>query len=280
MTGGQWLAVLGGAVAGFLVALVWVRYAIERAPARLLRTNVEGARVPAVLGLPVVAGCMVGAGVVYATDHFSNHDLTTTRAALAVLVVVLVAAGAGYFDDRRGDETERGFAGHARAAFRGRVTGGLVKIAGVGLAGIAAGLLLGGGWLFTLECAALVGLTANFVNLLDRAPGRAGKVALVGTIPLLAFGWSPWATAAAGIFGAVTACLGADLRARAMLGDAGANPIGAVLGLGLATSLDRGGRVIALVVLLAINLASERWSFSRGIERVSWLNALDRWGRA
>lgn len=278
MTGAQVLAALGGSIIGFLVARLWVPAAIERAPTRLLRTNVDGQTVPAVLGLPLAAGALVGIGFVYTLDRLSDRDLTTTRAALACLVVLLVAGAAGYADDRRGDEVEQGFAGHLRAALSGRVTGGLVKIAGVGVAGAGAGLLLGGGW-FTLECAALVGLGANLVNLLDRAPGRAAKAALVLATPLVVLGAGSWATAVAGVIGALAGCIVADLHARAMLGDAGANPLGGVLGLGLAVSLDRNGRLIALVLLLAANLASERWSFSRGIERVPWLKSLDHWGR-
>jgi hypothetical protein len=44
-------------------------------------------------------------------------------------------------------------------------------------------------------------------------------------------------------------------------------------------SLDDLWRVGAIVVLLALNLLSERWSFSQVIERVGWLRALDRLGR-
>ena len=34
-----------------------------------------------------------------------------------------------------------------------------------------------------------------------------------------------------------------------------------------------------IVILLALNLASERWSFSRAIARVGFLDAFDRIGR-
>ena len=53
-----------------------------------------------------------------------------------------------------------------------------------------------------------------------------------------------------------------------MLGDAGANPLGGVLGLGLALSLDETWRLVAIGVLVLLNLASEKWSFSKLIERV------------
>ena len=274
----QALAIAAAALAGFTTARVWLRPAIAAAPERLVRTNVSGRRVPAVLGLPLTMGTLVGLGLAYLLERVTTLDATSTRAALALATVAGVSALAGYADDRRGDEVARGFAGHLRAAARGNVTGGLVKITGVGIAGLAAGAVLGGGW-FALECAALVALGANFMNLLDRAPGRADKAALLLGTPLLVFGDVTWTGAAAGSFGALAACMGADLRERAMLGDAGANPIGAALGLGLSLSLDRPSRLVALAVLAAANLASERWSFSRGIERVAWLRALDGLGR-
>jgi UDP-N-acetylmuramyl pentapeptide phosphotransferase/UDP-N-acetylglucosamine-1-phosphate transferase len=64
-----------------------------------------------------------------------------------------------------------------------------------------------------------------------------------------------------------------------MLGDAGANVIGAVLGLGVV--LGRGGvtRTTALVLLVVANVAAELVSFSSIIDRVPPLRWLDRLGR-
>ena len=146
------------------------------------------------------------------------------------------------------------------------------------MAALAAGVLTGAGW-YVVEAAALIALSANLLNLLDRAPGRAAKVALLAAIPLVFLGAEQWVTAAGGLLGALVVCLVPDLRERAMLGDAGANPLGAGLGLALALSLDRPGRMIALALLVVVNLASERWSFSRRIQRVAWLRALDELGR-
>jgi hypothetical protein len=79
--------------------------------------------------------------------------------------------------------------------------------------------------------------------------------------------------------GALSACLPLDLTEKAMLGDAGANPLGALLGVGLAVSLPAPGRWVAVVALLALNLVSERWSFSAVITTTPWLNRLDQMGR-
>jgi UDP-N-acetylmuramyl pentapeptide phosphotransferase/UDP-N-acetylglucosamine-1-phosphate transferase len=64
-----------------------------------------------------------------------------------------------------------------------------------------------------------------------------------------------------------------------MLGDAGANVLGGVLGLAVVLECSRTTRNIVLVVLIALNLASELVSFSRVIDRVPPLRWLDRLGR-
>jgi UDP-N-acetylmuramyl pentapeptide phosphotransferase/UDP-N-acetylglucosamine-1-phosphate transferase len=64
-----------------------------------------------------------------------------------------------------------------------------------------------------------------------------------------------------------------------MLGDAGANVLGGVLGLGVVLTADRATRNVVLVVLVALNLLSEVASFSRIIERVPPLRWFDRLGR-
>ena len=64
-----------------------------------------------------------------------------------------------------------------------------------------------------------------------------------------------------------------------MLGDAGANVLGAVLGLGVVAACGPGARDVALVAVAAMNVAGEVVSFSRVIESFPPLRALDRAGR-
>lgn len=270
--------VVVGAVVGVAVALA-VMGARLRAPSpALVRINVSGREVPAVLGDSVVAGGLAGVVVVAlaAAAGWSAVEVGRTGMAIAVLLIALGAAGR--FDDLRGDEAARGFGGHLRAARTGTITGGLIKIAAGGIAGIVAGTLVADGITILLTGMA-VALGANLFNLLDRAPGRAGKLWLLAAAPVFVAGSNEWAAAAAGTLGALLAILPADLAARGMLGDAGANPLGAVWGLGLATALPPVGIAVAIALLLLLNLASERWSFSRAIERTRVLRAFDQLGR-
>lgn len=128
--------------------------------------------------------------------------------------------------------------------------------------------------------AALVALSANLANLFDRRPGRVIKVCLgVFAVLALAALADPALAGVALVAGAALGLLRPDLRAELMLGDTGSNPIGAALGLGAVIALPAPVRIGGLVVVLALNLASERVSFTEVIERNRPLRYLDELGR-
>ena len=251
----------------------------ERATGSLLvRTNVRGIEVPVILGDALVGGALVGAAVLLVLLLGVKARAFET---VAVVVVMVVMWSAGAWDDRKGDERPRGFRGHLGALGSRNVTGGVFKIvAGLVAGAVASPLLPARGaspFAHVVETVLLVALSANLINLLDRAPGRAVKAALLIGIPLAALGG--WFLPVAPVFGALMYCLVPDLRERAMLGDAGANPLGAVLGVGLVATMDEPVRLFAIAVLLALNLASEKWSFSIAIEASPPLRWLDGLGR-
>jgi UDP-N-acetylmuramyl pentapeptide phosphotransferase/UDP-N-acetylglucosamine-1-phosphate transferase len=64
-----------------------------------------------------------------------------------------------------------------------------------------------------------------------------------------------------------------------MLGDTGANVLGAVLGIGIVQSTVPHVRLVVVLVLVGANLLSEAVSFSRIIESVPPLRFLDHVGR-
>lgn len=276
MSGSQLALELVMAAGGAFIAIVLTAICLPRAPARLLRTNINGHQVAAVLGLPVaIAGMLPPA--IWAVLAADGDAVRVGASAIAVLVVL---GAAGSWDDFRGAELPRGFRGHLDALRTRRLTGGLVKLIAGGVVGLAVGATLTDGDPAALVRIALtVALAANLINLLDRAPGRAGKSALIVGLPLMAFGTVAWAVAAAATLGALAAVLPVDLRERGMLGDAGANAIGGLLGLGLALSLGSLAGWLVVGALVALNVASEMFSFSRVIERNRWLHRIDLAGR-
>jgi UDP-N-acetylmuramyl pentapeptide phosphotransferase/UDP-N-acetylglucosamine-1-phosphate transferase len=199
---------------------------------------------------------------------------------LAVIVAGLAFLVLGLVDDLMEDAGRRGFRGHLRALARGRLTGGGIKLLGGGLAALVVASLAMPERRHALLLplgAVLVASTANLANLLDLRPGRCAKVFL----PLWGVGClldPPGGAWSAGLAGAAVAGLPYDLREEGMLGDAGANALGAVVG-----TLLLAGPVWLLVgavaVLLVLQLLAERVSFSRVIDGNRVLRAADRLGR-
>jgi UDP-N-acetylmuramyl pentapeptide phosphotransferase/UDP-N-acetylglucosamine-1-phosphate transferase len=229
-------------------------------------------------GLPV----SLLAGPVLALTSAGWAAAGAPRSALgrATALAALGAGVVGAYDDvvgaRPGQRADKGFRGHLAALRSGRVSAGAVKVAGVGVTGLLAARLLSPRPADLLVTAGLVAGAANLVNLLDLRPGRALKAGLLLGLPLVA---GPAGDALAGPVGIAAGLLPADLAERAMLGDAGANALGAALGVGLAASLRPAGRLAALGLVGLLTAASERVSFSAVIDRSAPLRALDRLGR-
>jgi hypothetical protein len=64
-----------------------------------------------------------------------------------------------------------------------------------------------------------------------------------------------------------------------MLGDCGANALGAALGWAIGERLSGTPRLLAAAAVIGLTLASERVSFSRVIASTPPLAAVDAWGR-
>lgn len=198
---------------------------------------------------------------------------------------VLAAAGAaafGSYDDLAGDRGARGFRGHLSALREGRLTTGTVKLAGIGGTALAAALVAGpgrgrGSLADRLISAGLIAGGANLVNLFDLRPGRAIKATALAGGLLAAGGRGAGAVAAP--VAAAAALAGEDLGERAMLGDAGANALGAMLGVAAATTLSRPARLLTLAAVAGLTAASEFISFSQVIDATGSLRWLDMLGR-
>jgi len=255
------------------------------------RTNHRGEPVTLLEGPAVAAGAIVGvlaraamaqAGLTGVTGSPScaGHGGTNPKAPLALpawrraAAMVLGGAGAaafGAYDDLAGSGDRRGFRGHLGALRHGEVTTGAVKLGGIGATGIVSAVLAGGSAADVVINAGLVAGGANLLNLFDLRPGRAIKVAVASGALIGADG-------VAAPLGAALALLPEDLGERAMLGDAGANALGAMLGAS-AAGLPRKGRITLLAAIIGLTAASEKVSFTKVIARTPALNWLDMLGR-
>ncbi|MFI1195370.1 hypothetical protein ACH4T9_19230 [Micromonospora sp. NPDC020750] len=268
------------------------RYALREvrtspvAPA-LERTNFRGRTLTLAAG-PALAAGAAAAGALGAPSG---------PAGAAALVAGVGGGAVGVYDDMVGARPEqkaaKGFAGHLAALREGRVTAGLVKIVGVGAAGLGAAALLAvdptvaahprrqrhgavGRTVDVLLGAGVIAGTANLLNLLDLRPGRALKSGLLLGAPLAR---GPHGGIAAGAVGAAAGLLSDDLDEQVMIGDGGANALGALLGVALAARTGPLGRAGALAVLAGLTAASEKVSFTQVIQATPGLRELDALGR-
>lgn len=246
--------------------------------AELARTNFAGREVSLAEGALVVAGTC-------ALARRTGRPLD--------LLALAGIGGLGLLDDllephqrRAGRPVSKGLRGHLASLRSGRVTTGAAKALGIpalALLAAAGGPAPRGGAMVPVDAALTAGC-ANLANLLDLRPGRALK-AVLPPAALLALTAGQDERARSGARLAVAAllpgalALPADLREHGMLGDAGANVLGAAVGAAATRTLPAPARLALLGGVVALTLASEKVSFSAVIDRTPALRALDRAGR-
>lgn len=273
------IARLAAAGIGAMVGRSVLRTVLAAPGERLLRRDNFHGRSVSLAGGPALAlGATAGAAL----------GADDPRMAAAVAVAGLGAGAVGLYDDIAGARPEqraaKGFHGHLAALRQGQITAGLVKILGVGAAGLAAAMIMtstSGRRRTAVDVvldAGVIAGSANLVNLLDLRPGRALKAGMTIAAPLASRGGRA-SGIAAGTVGAASALISDDLDERIMLGDGGANAFGALIGTAVAARGGRLAKTVALAGIAGLTLASEKISFTRVIARTPVLRELDELGR-
>ncbi len=289
--GGARMLLAAGLAAAVSLGVMRARTRADAQWPRLVRENHAGRPVS------LLEGPAAGAGLLAAAACVPGAEGRTSA-----LTAVATAGVLGAVDDFAESGTSKGLRGHLGALARGRVTTGAVKVIGIPVASVAACALLRtdaqtpvGRLADAVLAGGVVAGTANLLNLLDLRPGRALKagglmvagqsvidvlpgsrreaadrhgVPAASTQPLLG-----------GVLGTTAALLRDDLAGSTMLGDAGANALGAAIGMRSAMTASRPRLVCELAILAALTLASERVSFTRVIESTPGLRRLDALGR-
>lgn len=209
-----------------------------------------------------------------------GSDVIARVYAQSLLLSTLALALIGFMDDAFGDRSAGGLRGHWRRLMEGDVTtGGLKAIFGVVTAVAVAGIVSVSFWQLLLN-ALIIALSANAINLFDLRPGRALKAFFLGLAVLWAVNprHAIWIVAWPPIV-AVAAYAPEDLRGRAILGDAGANALGALIGVIAAVTLSGTFKAVLSLLLVLLHIGTEHVSISGVIERVPLLRRFDEWGR-
>jgi hypothetical protein len=236
------------------------------------RRNYRGVEVTLSAGPAVAAGLLAG----LATGTAGRRELTGASVAVAG------AALAGFYDDsasaREDERAVKGFAGHLGALAAGRASAGAVKLAVIGMSSLAGAFVRTGATVETVVDGCLVAGSANLCNLLDLRPGRALKVAAAVTLAATPYAQGAGRTMLGAAYGTLAVALPADLHERSMLGDTGANAVGALVGSVLCTRSLR-SRVLALSLVAGLTALSEKVSFTKVIADTPVLRWLDELGR-
>ena len=296
------LAQVGLKAAG--VTLSWST-SLKSTAQGLNRTNFHGRTVNLRGGVGVAAGSVMAAVEAgRLTRSASTSDLSAPRSGswvgLASTLATTAGGCAGLVDDldagaHDGDLPAKGLKGHLTALARGRVTTGALKIAVIGSGALVSGVLLArhrsagtdrchlaASAVDAASSAVVIASWATLLNLLDLRPGRALKTAFIVSAPLLTtpgHDGEPTRLLAAGTLAVSLTALPEDLQESTMLGDTGANAVGALLGTALACHPSRVVRAGAALGGVGLILASEKVSFSRVIADTPVLAALDGLGR-
>lgn len=193
---------------------------------------------------------------------------------LRVLAPV-AAAWAGWVDDRAGQPETKGWAGHLRASLVGRrLSTGALKASAVGAAAALRAVLEARreGPRRAVLTALSTALTANALNQLDTRPGRASCGFLAGFAALVALARPDrrarlltYLPLTAGVLG----YLPYDRRGQVMLGDTGANALGAALGAAAGEVLDCARLARWVLAAASFNLVADTVSLSGVWDRIA-----------
>ncbi len=250
-----------------------------------VRPNYRGRPLPVPFGVLIPAAGLLALVPLTLVERLA-HTAILYPGLLPACAYVLGVAGLGLVDDALGggradgSGAPRGWRGHGAATLRGEPSTGVLKAAGsLGLALLVTDFahLSTGRWLLA---AAVLVLATNLLNLLDLRPGRAFKAFVALAAGLTIGAGELRALWTLGLFAGPALVAGLyDLRERAMLGDTGANLLGALAGLWLVATLSGTGQLIALGLLLGVTVYGELRSISALVEKVPLLRELDSFGR-
>ncbi len=247
---------------------------------RQLKRNFRRELIPQGTGILFVLCSLPWYALYLATAKLSLPDISTVfLLALAVLTMGLL----GLLDDLLGSRDIRGLRGHFKALLSGQLTTGSLKAAG----GLAVALLVSSFWFSRrgeiLVSTLVLALFTNLLNLLDLRPGRAikfylGLVVIVGLSSVLTGNYQLLLLMLP-LIGTVVGYFPFDLKARAMMGDAGANVLGISAGILAVSQLDYSGKLTALAILVLVHVVADRYSLSRLIAHSRILSLFDNLGR-
>lgn len=266
--------IAAGVVVALLVAL-WTRLTLRSiAQQPLLRKrNYLGEEVIGSGGLAIVSSSILGWLLLcwrFGLDWREGGILMVTTFWFGVL---------GLLDDIAGERQIKGWKGHGRALLTERkLTTGMVKALGGGIGALLLAAWATDGVVSVIIGALLIALSANAVNLLDVRPSRALKGFWLLTLISIALSHGEGWTALVPLWASTLAYAPEDFRRKAMLGDAGSNPLGACFGAWALLHWSSKAHWSLVIVWMAFHLYAEKRSLTEDIQHIAPLRWLDELG--
>ncbi|MFW6287981.1 MAG: hypothetical protein ACOC2J_04445 [bacterium] len=240
----------------------------------LMNDNYKGDNIPVIGGIILVFFTII----IYFVLHqmrFINREFLDIN-----IFIIPIIGMMGLLDDMVGDKESQGLRGHLSSLFKGRLTTGIFKVIITIILSTIVSIQESEHIIYLLVInSAIIILMTNFLNLLDLRPGRSIKVFLIISFILISLDinnilyFLPF-------FIVFLIYLPYELRGRVMLGDSGANLLGAVLGYNtiiLINGLPM--KLFIMVILFFFNIISEKISFTEVISNNRVLRWIDRIGR-
>lgn len=199
---------------------------------------------------------------------------------LSYIICIILIGLIGMIDDFIGEEDIKGFKGHIKSLFKGRLTtGGLKAVVGLLLA-IIFSVFLSNNLIEMIVNVLLVTLFTNIINLFDLRPGRSNKVfLLLSTVLIITANIIDYNFIIYSAMGIILVYIRYDLKAKSMMGDVGSNALGMTLGTFCVLTQTLNLKLIYLIILIVLHIISEFSSFSKIIKNNKFLNYLDNIGR-
>lgn len=250
------------------------------------KQNYEGIKIPNATGVLISISLLITSSIIIITPDVFGDLRNFKDPLMHIFILTFTASFAGFVDDIFSKDEIRGFKSHLRELFEGRITTGILKA----ILGLAVALIIAsftqGSVVDIVSAMFVIGLSMNAFNLLDIRPGRVLKayifimVILILTPVTLNMVIFPtyWHLIGAVISPAVI-LLRDDLSKRSMIGDTGANVLGAIVGYAVISTFTGNIRIVILILLIVFNFVADRWSITKMIENQPILNKLDRLGR-
>ena len=240
-----------------------------------IRPNYKGEMIPVSMGIVFLPMIIIN-GIILA---FFTVDFISLSCLFIFIFGMMAMFFAGIIDDTIGNRDVSGLKGHFKSLFKGTLTTGGFKALFGGFVGLIISVSISKDIIDIVVNTLVIALSTNLMNLFDLRPGRAIKVYLVIMITIF-FTLSGYIQILPLlILPNVLAYFNFDLKAKAMMGDAGSNVLGISIGILMVLGYTLKVRIVWLVFLVLIHLLTEKFSLTKIIEKNKVLNFIDRLGR-